>query len=424
MTSEYRSASVTPRHISFFNIPGHGHVNPSLGIVQELVARGHRVSYAITEEFAAQVKAAGATPVVYDSILPKESNPEESWPEDQESAMGLFLDEAVRVLPQLEDAYADDRPDLIVYDIASWPAPVLGRKWDIPFVQLSPTFVAYEGFEEDVPAVQDPTADRGEETAAPAQTGDAEEGAEAEDGLVRFFTRLSAFLQEHGVDTPATEFLIAPNRCIVALPRTFQIKGDTVGDNYTFVGPTYGDRSHQGTWEGPGDGRPVLLIALGSAFTDHLDFYRTCLAAVDGLDWHVVLSVGRFVDPADLGEVPPNVEVHQWVPQLDILTKASAFITHAGMGSTMEALSNAVPTVAVPQIAEQTMNAERIVELGLGRHIPRDEVTAEKLREAVLAVASDPGVAERLAAVRQEIREAGGARAAADILEGILAEAG
>ena len=31
--------------ILFFNIPAHGHTNPTLGVVRELVRRGHQVWY-------------------------------------------------------------------------------------------------------------------------------------------------------------------------------------------------------------------------------------------------------------------------------------------------------------------------------------------------------------------------------------------
>jgi UDP:flavonoid glycosyltransferase YjiC (YdhE family) len=65
-----------------------------------------------------------------------------------------------------------------------------------------------------------------------------------------------------------------------------------------------------------------------------------------------VLAVGG-VDPAALGPIPPNVEVHAHVPQLAVLRRARVFVTPAGMGSTMESLYFGVPMVAVPQMAEQ-----------------------------------------------------------------------
>lgn len=49
-------------HIAMVAPPAHGHVNPSLPVVAELVARGHRVSYAVPAPFADTVAGVGATP--------------------------------------------------------------------------------------------------------------------------------------------------------------------------------------------------------------------------------------------------------------------------------------------------------------------------------------------------------------------------
>lgn len=57
-------------HIAMFSIAAHGHVNPSLEVIRELVGRGHRVSYAIPPSFAEKVAATGAEPVLYTSVLP------------------------------------------------------------------------------------------------------------------------------------------------------------------------------------------------------------------------------------------------------------------------------------------------------------------------------------------------------------------
>ena len=40
----------------FFNVPAHGHVNPSLALVAQLVRRGHQITYFLTPGFGAAVK--------------------------------------------------------------------------------------------------------------------------------------------------------------------------------------------------------------------------------------------------------------------------------------------------------------------------------------------------------------------------------
>ncbi|MFD7653358.1 macrolide family glycosyltransferase [Actinosynnema sp. NPDC059797] len=381
-------------HVAFLNIPGHGHVNPTLPVVTELVARGHRVTYAVDPGFADVVERAGATPVVHPTTLP---TGDREWPTDLAEAMHLFLTEARQVLPVLEVAYADDHPDVVVYDIGAWTARLLAARWGVPAIQFSPTFVAHEGWEDTLAAVVD----------LPGVTG--------------FYAEMDRWLADQGVTTPAAAYVGDPDRAVVSIVRSFQPNAGSVHPKYSFVGPCLADRSaFQGTWTGPADDRPVLLISFGSAYTNEPAIYRECFRAFGDLDLHVVLNTGKHVDPADLGGAPANFELHRWVPQLEILSRASVFVTHCGMGGTMEGLYHGVPMVGVPELGEQTMNAERLVELGVGRHVPRDAATAEALRSAVLDLLGDADVAERLAGLKAEARSAGGAAAAADVIESAL----
>jgi MGT family glycosyltransferase len=130
----------------------------------------------------------------------------------------------------------------------------------------------------------------------------------------------------------------------------------------------------------------------------------------------VVIAIGRYTDPADIGPVPPTVELHRWVPQFAVLRRAAVFVTHAGMGGCTEGLYQGVPMVAVPQAVDQFGNADRLVELGVGRRLDVD-ATADELRAAVVELESSPEVAARCAALRTELRTAGGAAGAADVIE-------
>ncbi|WP_301319256.1 macrolide family glycosyltransferase [Actinokineospora diospyrosa] len=376
-------------------VPAHGHVNPSLALVAELVRRGHRVTFAVRADFAPAVSSAGATPVLHDSTFPTTDS---DWPDEEVGAQRLFHNEFLFVTPQVEVAYAQDRPDVVVYDIGAWHAPVLAEKWGIPAVQLSPTYVAFEGWREEF----------GLDSNAPVKP----EVAAMND-------EFDAFVASQGVNLSVDEIKHNPHRCIVTIPRSWQLRGETVGPRYTFVGPCIDEREHQGKWTPPAN-KKVLLISLGSAYTDRLDFYRTCVEAfANATDWHVLLSVGKYIEPAALGPVPAHIEVVQWVPQVSVLAVANAFITHAGMGSTMEALHFAVPMIAIPQGVDQFINAPRIEALGLGAHIPMAEVTATRLTAELHRVTTDPTIAANLDRMRTETHTAGGAPAAADIIESL-----
>ncbi len=384
-------------HVLMVTVGAHGHVNPHLPVLTELVERGHRVTVAVPQSFAEIIASTGATPLVYDSGLPDESR-DEQWPTDPVEGMSVFVEDAITVLPQLEGALTDDRPDVVLYDIGGYPGRALAMRWDIPLLQLSPTMVAWEGYEQDM--------------ADALSFRDTPEYA-------RYLERFAGWLTGLGIDEHPELFAGRPPRCAVLIPRAMQPHADRVDERvFTFVGPALDRRPHQGDW--PASTEPLVLVSLGSAYTDHPELYRACVAAFAPLGWRLVISIGARTDPAAIGEVPDTVELHRWVPQLAVLGRAAAFVTHAGMGGCSEGLFQGVPMIAVPQAVDQFGNAALLEELGVGRHVPLAEATPQRLRAALLELTGSPAVWARSAALRDELRAAGGAGAAADIVEGLL----
>ncbi|MFD9499149.1 macrolide-inactivating glycosyltransferase [Streptomyces sp. NPDC060035] len=394
----------TPRaHIAMFSIAAHGHVNPSLEVIRELVARGYRVSYAIPASFAEKAAATGAEPVIYTSTLPTDENPED-WGTEVIDNVEPFLEDAVQALPQLAEAFDGDEPDLVLHDITSYPARVLAHRWGVPAVSLWPNLVPWDGYEKEI----------GEPMTAGLK--------ETERGRA-YYARFEAWLAENGLgDVSSDDFVARPRRAVVLIPEALQPNAARVDHSvYTFVGACQGERADQGEWKRPAGAGKVLLVSLGSSFTDEPDFYRECVKAFGDLPgWYVVLQIGAHVAPSALGDVPANVEVHSWVPQLSVLKQADAFITHAGAGGSQEGLATGTPMVAVPQAVDQYANADMLQALGVARHLPKEEADAASLRAAVLALVDDPEVAAKLARVRERMAGEGGTKQAADLIEAEL----
>lgn len=393
----------SPAHIAMFSIAAHGHVNPSLEVIRELVARGHRVTYAIPPAFAEKVAATGAEPKLWNSTLPGPDADPEAWGSTLLDNVEPFLADAIQALPQLIEAYDGDEPDLVLHDITSYPARVLAHRWGVPAISLSPNLVAWEGYEEEIAEPM---------WAEPKKT----ERGQA------YYRRFHAWLEENGITLHPDPFAGRPDRSLVLIPRALQPNADRVDETvYTFVGACQGDRTVEGEWRRPEAAEKVALVSLGSAFTRQPAFYRECVRAFAGLPgWHLVLQVGRHVEPGELGDIPPNVEVHDWVPQLAILKQADLFVTHAGAGGSQEGLATATPMIAVPQAVDQFGNADMLQSLGVARHIPTDEATAETLRDTALTLTTDPEVAQRLKTLQAQMAQEGGTRRAADLIEAEL----
>ncbi|MBB4795865.1 MGT family glycosyltransferase [Streptomyces nodosus] len=391
------SVSRRRAHVAMVGIPAVSHVLPSLEIIRELVARGHRVTYANDPAVAELIEATGAELVPCTSVLPVGDN---NWPDDPIAAMDLFLDDAVQALPQLHAAYDHDPADLYLYDIGAYAARALAEAQGRPVLQLSPTFVAWEGYDQDIaPQLwQLPGADAHR-------------------------AKFARWLADCGASTTDVDtFSGRPARALALITRAMQPHADHVDtDTVTFVGPCFDTTAGADGWTRPAGAENVLLISLGSAFTRQPEFYRRCLAAYGDLPgWHVVLQIGKYTDPRELGDIPPHVEVHSWVAQRAVLAQADAFVTHAGMGGCGEGLLSGVPMIAVPQAAEQFINADRLVELGVARRIDTPDATAEALRAALLDLVTDPEVARRSARLRAEAQAEGGTARAADLVESML----
>jgi MGT family glycosyltransferase len=278
----------TPAHIAMFSIAAHGHVNPSLEVIRELVARGHRVTYAIPPLFAEKVAETGARPVPYTSVLPSPDADPDAWGTTLLDNVEPFLDDAIQALPQLIEAYEGDSgvgvPDLVLHDIASYPARVLAHRWGVPAISLSPNLVAWDGYEEEVAEPM---------WAEPRRT---ERGR-------AYYARFEAWLAENGITEHPDPFAGRPARSLVLIPRALQPHADRVDERvHSFVGACQGDRAAQGEWERPAGAEKVALVSLGSAFTKQPAFYRECVAAFGELPgWHLVLQIepgSAFLGPA------------------------------------------------------------------------------------------------------------------------------
>jgi len=117
-------------HIAIFLMPERGHVLPALGLIAELVRRGHRVSCPVPAQFAVAVTGSGATAIRYRTTLPNE------LPESLYAAAQLALVEAETTLPQLAEMFRKDPPDIVLWDIAAWSGGIVARRHGVPSLLL------------------------------------------------------------------------------------------------------------------------------------------------------------------------------------------------------------------------------------------------------------------------------------------------
>ncbi|MFD2349933.1 glycosyltransferase [Nonomuraea ferruginea] len=282
---------------------------------------------------APQIESAGATVLCYDSAY--QSVDLRKLEDDPLGLLSLFLDESAAMLRAAERLR--DRPDLIVYDISILHAePRPGKEVEAPGHAADPGVRVERPLL--LPLVHLRRAGSG---AGAARLGRATCSA----GRGTWRSRTASRRTRPSCGGRSRTPTWSPCRARSSSP------SETFGERFAFVGPCLGERAFLSGWEPPGDGLPVALLSFGTVASGRPDLVRTCVRAFAELPWHGVVTLGDGMDPAELGPLPPTIEVRRWVSHLRVLEHASVAVTHGGMGTAMEALYWGCPMVVVPATA-------------------------------------------------------------------------
>lgn len=145
-------------------------------------------------------------------------------------------------------------------------------------------------------------------------------------------------------------------------PPSFEFPRQELPNYFHFVGPFSNNNARTPIpfpWEKLTD-KPLIYPSLGTIQNQLIWVFIQIAYACLGLDVQLVISLGGASEPEELGYVPGKPIVVKAAPQLALLKRASLCITHAGMNTTLECLSNGVPMVAIPITNDQPAVAARI----------------------------------------------------------------
>jgi zeaxanthin glucosyltransferase len=168
------------------------------------------------------------------------------------------------------------------------------------------------------------------------------------------------------------------------------------------------------------DARPLVYASLGTLQNGAEAIFRKIAAACAGMHAQLVISLGGGLDPAKLGALPGNPIVVRYAPQLEIIKRCAAVITHAGLNTTLESLSEGVPLVCVPLGNDQPGVAARVAARGAGVVISRRKLSVPRLGRAVRAVLEEEKYALAARAIQAAIQQVNGLEEAANIIESAL----
>ncbi|RHW33996.1 glucosyltransferase [Lysinibacillus yapensis] len=382
--------------IVFFSIPAHGHTNPTIPVVTELVNRGHKVWYYSFLEFQEKIKGSGAAFIACDEFLPNVSQKvlDRKVGKDFAALIEMIADTTIALDEKVCKELREIQPDCIVSDSLCFWGKLFAKKLDIPYI-CSTTSFAFNQY------------------TAKLMKRNFMEIWRMIVGMPRIHKKMK-LLQNHGYDVENFVEIVQNDNetdTIVYTSKEFQPLVHTFSERYAFVGPSIRQTS---PIVNDKKDKTVVYISLGTVLNQNRNFYRSAIQAFANTGYEVVMSVGEQTEVSSLGNIPENFTVKNSVDQISVLQATDVFITHCGMNSVNESLYFGVPMVLFPQHSEQRIVADRVAELGAGVQLKGKK--PNDLAAAVAEILADLSYYDNAQKLSKTFRNAGGAAEAADVI--------
>lgn len=206
-------------------------------------------------------------------------------------------------------------------------------------------------------------------------------------------------------------------------PAEFEFPRTSLPPHFHFTGPYHSSIGREIVpfpWEQL-TGQPLIYASMGTIQNRLLPVFEAIAAACVGLDAQLVISLGGGMSPEILPTLPGAPLVVSYAPQLELLKKAALTITHAGLNTVLESLTNGVPAVAIPITNDQPGVAARIVWAGVGEMVPIPHLTVANLKSEIHKVLTQDSYKVQSLRLQSAIQNSGGVQQAANVVESAIA---
>lgn len=389
--------------ILFVNIPAHGHANPTFPLVSAFVKAGHTVDYLITEDFRKKVEYCGATIIPYYKSVNMDINDVFNALKDIRK---LFKEMNIKI-KELAPKY-----DAIVAGGMNPNITKIEKEIKTPVIYCSAVFL------------------QNEKTVN--HLFKRSKGIPSAINLIFRYPKVRRVVSKSiaslifGIKINDLLTMFSPQSStlnVVFTSRYFQPEESTFDDKCLFIGPTPTISIKDDSFpisKLENSEKKIIYATLGTVFNNWIGFFKKIIEAFKDSEYLVVMSMGNKERLKQIGDIPENFIVRDFVPQAEVLKYADLFIAHGGMGSVSDGMYLGVPMILVPLGADQFFNAYRLQELNAGKVLKKKEVTAENLKREAKLVLENKSFKAGVRKVKESFITAGGPEHAVKEIEKIL----
>jgi zeaxanthin glucosyltransferase len=412
--------------IGFLSLPVSGHLNPMTTLARKLQARGNDVVFISVPDAEPLLRAANLKFVPFC----EQEYPAGSIAQEWSSVAKLHGEEVLRhsarelvpglvkaTLEQLPEKIAEAGVEALVLDKVYFYVELVAMHLGIPYVHI------WNVLHIDFSGATPPSIFGWTHETTPEALARNVEGIKIAGEILSPMAEVAkpyaekAGLQIDWNDPAATMSKLA---VITQTPREFDYPNIDWPAAFHYAGPFHDDVGREKVpfpWDKL-TREPLVFASMGTLVNGLEYVYRTILDAVRHLSGvQVVLSVGRNIDLDDLGPIPSNTLVVSSAPQIELLKRATVCITHAGLNTTLEALAQGVPMVAIPIGYDQPGVAARIAYHGVGEVLELQDLTVARLSELIQRVRSNQSYHDRARYLQKVIAQTRGLDLAAEVIE-------
>lgn len=383
--------------VIFYNIKGIGHLNPTIPFVKSLAQKGVEIIYYTYPERKKLVEAAGARFCNYgdDNFKTEQYNPGKNFVQQ-------LIPATVGILPFLAKKLQIECPDLLIYDsMAPW-GYCLSKMFSIPAICMVSTFALNAKIRQDMYDFYSVAVDDKNRKA------------------------IVILKEKYNITRCLLDALGSYNDCnLVFTSKNFNPPlANMPSQNFHFVGPMITGRDEKIDFplhKIMNTSRKIIYMSLGTILGEDdpslIELFKMFISAfAEDKRFLLVLSIGKHFLVKDFDKIADNCLIYNYVPQLEILKKATIFINHAGMNSVNEGLFFATPLLTIPISGDQFANADRVATLKVGIKLMRNNTSSKEIKKLVCTLLDEPIYQKNCSAISKNFNNSLGYNGAMELI--------